>query len=398
MITKVITIEELKQMFVEILLGKTDKVTRVSDHSVLNGIAFGAAKVAQKAIKDIALIETHLFPDSAFGSGLDEVAEIWGIPARFGETKSSVYLRIVADPGTVYLHEVCEFLGSNGIAFVLTEDITIDDEGYGYYKVVSRELGSKTNVDPLSINNVSPAPQGHKYVINEFYATGGRDFESDEFFRSRIKNGYNLLSVGTIEMLKQAFISVDERVLNVYFGGIKSGSVYIYVVSQNGVDFTQDDLDTMLEQTAKYFNLSDLRDFDEFTGVILKNVEYDPIDIEIRLEMFNNYDIDEIRIGIQTKISNQLNYNYWNFKNKGKIEIENLISLAKRQRGVKFVSDSGFKINGENQNYYVERLRLPRIRSFLLLDLNGNLISNSTGTLLPYYYPSEYNENVNAIL
>ena len=44
MITQIIPTQELKQIFLEVLLNKTDKVTDVSEESVLNGIAFGCAK------------------------------------------------------------------------------------------------------------------------------------------------------------------------------------------------------------------------------------------------------------------------------------------------------------------------------------------------------------------
>ena len=48
MITKVTSIQSLKQMFIEILLNKTDKLTDISNESVLNGIAFGVGKIGQK--------------------------------------------------------------------------------------------------------------------------------------------------------------------------------------------------------------------------------------------------------------------------------------------------------------------------------------------------------------
>ena len=41
MITKITSVDELKQIWLEIFLNKTDKVSDVSDESVLNGIAYG---------------------------------------------------------------------------------------------------------------------------------------------------------------------------------------------------------------------------------------------------------------------------------------------------------------------------------------------------------------------
>lgn len=62
MITKPnLTLEVLKNLWAELLLNKTDKVSDISDNSVLNAVAFANAKVAQKAIKDIAIVESQLF-------------------------------------------------------------------------------------------------------------------------------------------------------------------------------------------------------------------------------------------------------------------------------------------------------------------------------------------------
>ena len=65
MITKIIPVNELKQMFLEIFLNKTDKVNDVSQESVLNGFAFGCAKVGQKCLVNQAIVEGHIFPDTA---------------------------------------------------------------------------------------------------------------------------------------------------------------------------------------------------------------------------------------------------------------------------------------------------------------------------------------------
>jgi hypothetical protein len=37
----------------------------------------------------------------------------------------------------------------------------------------------------------------------------------------------------------------------------------------------------------------------------------------------------------------------------------------------------------------VDNNKLPRFRSFLMLDLDGNILSNVTGSLNPVYYPAD---------
>ena len=89
MITKIVPVSELKQMFLEILLNKTDKVSDISDDSVLNGIAFGCAKVGQRLLVNQSIVEGHLFPDTAYGIYLDNIESIRGISPCFGSCGST---------------------------------------------------------------------------------------------------------------------------------------------------------------------------------------------------------------------------------------------------------------------------------------------------------------------
>ncbi len=187
MITKIQTLEQLKSLFLEILLNKTDKLSDVSDNSNINATAYGVSKVAQKAIKDIAIVESHLFPDSAYGDYLDNAAILFGVPERFEASGSSTFIRLVADEGTEYIAGTHYFSNVNGIQFELTEDVTIGELGWAYAPIRSVSTGESTNVEPNSITTVSPVPSGHIGCSNEYQAIGGMDEESDELFRQRIK-------------------------------------------------------------------------------------------------------------------------------------------------------------------------------------------------------------------
>ena len=87
--TLISTVQELKDIILEILFTKTDKVSKVSNTSILNALAYGNAKVGQRALKDIALIESQLFPEYATGEYLDAVAARYGIFTRLGSNPSA---------------------------------------------------------------------------------------------------------------------------------------------------------------------------------------------------------------------------------------------------------------------------------------------------------------------
>lgn len=391
MIIKVPSIEELKQIWAEIFFLKQDKVTKISDHSVLSGMAYGIAKVGQKAVKDIAIVESHILPNSAYGIYLDNIADNFGISPRFPASGSSTYIRVVGAPGTLYKEDTHTFSNTAGVDFSLVGDFVIGDSGFGYIKVKSVQEGGYTNVDPLSINRLNPVPSGHSYVINEYIATGGRDSESDDDFRKRIKEGVNIIARGTISMLEQVFMKINPNILKIYKQGINDlGQVVLAILTQNGVDLSEEELDLILQEGESYFNLTELKPYgSQSYGIVLKNIEFQPIDISFRAEIFNSYVVDEIRKEMQIKISKYFDYRTWD-SNKMKIEWDDLLMICKNVKGVKYIPDQYFTPRTDVQ---VDKAMLPRVRSFTIWDLQGNILNNTINKLQPVFFPNQQDYN-----
>lgn len=387
MITKLTSSEELEQLFAEILINKSQgKVNKVSPHSVLSGVASGVAKIGQKTLKEIALIESATFPDSANGEMLDFIAQKSGVAPRFGASGSSTYVRISADEGTTYTKGVNIFATDSGINFDLEENVTIGSAGFVYAKVESTGSGSETNVDPFKINRILVEPTGHKKVLNEYKATGGRGIEQDDVFRVRIKEGANILAKGTLASLEQAFNKINNNVLKIFYQGLNElGKPVLTIVTQNGVDLTDGQLDDLLGRAGEFLSLTDLRPFgEESYGIILKNVEYQPIDISFRLSLYQNTDPDEIRKEIQVRISKLLDFRFWNPERK--VEWDDLLSEVKNTPGVKYVPDQNFF---PRVDVSIERGKLPRLRGFLMLNLGGEIIIDRQNNIDPVFYPAE---------
>ena len=380
------TSKERKELFVEAMLNKTDKVTKISPNSVLSGVAFGISKVAGKAEKDIFLAVSQLFPDHAYGDQLDQVAENFGIAPRFLQSGSSTYLRLVGDAGTQYNVNTHIFSGSTGIQFLLEENIVIGSIGFTYAKVRSIDLGLSSNVDPGGISKVVPEPIGHQYVVNEYISTGGRENESDYDFRNRIKEGANILAKSTLSSLEQAMMKINSNVLRVFFyGRDDNGKLVLAIQSQNGINFNQQELDELLDKADKFMAFTELRPYGtQSLGVKLRNAEYDPIDISFRCQLLNNYDPDKVRKEIQINISKYLDFR--NFKQGGLVEWDNILEIVKRTKGVKYVPDQYFYPNNDIQT---NRVKIVRLRGFLMLNLEGSVISSLTNTLSSVYYPQQ---------
>ena len=385
MITKITPVEELKQIFLEIFLNKTDKVSDVSDDSVLNAIAYGNAKLTQRTLTNQAIIEGHIFPDSAYGEYLDNLAAIRGVAPRFGAVGSTTYVRVTADEGTSYIAGIHTFTSTSGIVFDLEESGVVGINGYAYLKVRSQQSGLNTNVDALSINKVSPIPQGHISVINEYAATGGSDQESDTLFRERIKTNMNQMSRTTLSYLEQVFMKINPRVLRLHKGGIDSdGKFNLIVVSVNGQNFTTAEFDEILSKSEEYLSLSELlREGSDF-ALKLNNVDWLPVDIEFRADIDPAYDIDSVRRNIQIQMNKLFDYRFWKYGDK--IEWENMLYAAKNVEGVRYVPDTHFYPQADIN---VPKYRLPRIRGFIMRDLDGNIIEDNNGVLSDVFYPNE---------
>lgn len=387
MITQLTTIEELKEMFVEALINQTNAVTKVSDMSGLNGIAFGNAKLAQKAIKDVAILEGHLFPDVAYGVYLDNYARLNGVGQRFGARQSSTYVRVVGDPGTSYIPGTNAFTSSTGVLFDLEKPFVIGSFGYGYVKVRSQTTGISTNVDALTISSVTNPPPGHQYCVNEYQANFGLDVESDDTFRKRIKEGPDILSRGTLSNLEQIFMKINENVLKVFYTGRDAtGKIIISILTVNGIDLNTSELNDILIRAEKFLSISEMRSVDGSgtINMILQNVLWFPIDISFRVTLDPSFNPDDIRKDIQVRISKYLDYRYW--QQGQSVYWSDLLNIVKFTDGVRFVNDNLFY---PSVDVIINSTMLPRLRGFLMLDMSGNIIQDFQNNLNPIYYPNE---------
>lgn len=391
------TISLLKSLFIELFLNKTDKVSDISDNSVVNATAFGVAKVGQKCLKDVAIVAARIFPDTASGNDLDIAAQLFGVSPRKGAIGSSTYVKVIAEQGTEYKAGESEFVSQNGIRFLIEQGVTVGPNGYEYIKVRSAGTGSQTNVQPNTINNITNAPVGHKSCTNEYYAIGGRDTEDDETFRIRIRNNLNILSIGTREYFTQVFQNIDDRVLMFFnFGVNESAKLQLALSTQNGIEFTETELANLLERAAPYFPLSDRNKHGDTIGITLTNVNWHIVGgtrgVEFMVDIDPNFDPNEVRLAIQIAMTKYLDFRYW--VPGSKVEWDDLLGIVKNTEGVRYVQDSTFYPHTDEM---VPIDSLPRIKRFAMRNLKGKEIfsngEDDTIPLSPIFYPSDYGGN-----
>lgn len=398
--TKIYSIDELKEFFIQILLNKTDKVSKISDNSVLNAISFGVAKIAQKGMKDTALLESELFPEYAYGEYLDKIVERSGVVPRQKNIGSSVWLRLVAVPGSVYDCKSAKFFTKSGYTFKLDNSITVPDSGYVYVGAKSIETGSSTNVNANSITKAAGVPEGHLYVTNEVPAKGGVDIESDESVLNRLLQNFNNFAFDTLSKLRSVFMMLNPLVLDVKKIGVdsKTGKIKLGIITVNGCSLTSEELSYLLKNSTHYLSLVDSgslnEDFNE-PNIILQMV--DPVEtvLDFRVDVYESTNIDKLRTDILIQITKLFDFRTWE---PGKtIEWGALYSLVRNQEGVKSLPsiDFNFSETGEGQvDVKVPRERYPVLKGFIMRGLDGNILPGGQATIIPYYYSSDYYPNV----
>lgn len=393
MITKIYTQEELERVIVETILNNTDKVTKVSDESVLSAFSYAMAKVAQKALKEVALVEAHLLPDAAYGVHLDTVAGFNGIPERYPATKSHTYVRLNGATGTTYTAGVHVFSGNGGTSFELLQTTSIGGNGYAYAPVRSLSTGASSKVNPFQINKVNPIPGGHISVFNEYMAVGGTDEESDEDFRRRIKNGANIGATGTLSRIEAIFQKINPSILRVLFYGLTSDQkIKLGVVTRDGGLLNTTELNTLINGCNQYLCLTEYSQ-QNLPGIAVVNVEKYEIDVEIWLSTNPSVSTDQIRKDIQVQFSKYVDWRFWDWTKK--VEWDNLLEIVKRTYGVEYVSDHNFI---PNTDIMIQYNVLPVFRSFLIKDLSGNIISDNNGIQNPVFYQVQSNTDLQNII
>lgn len=389
MITKLNnTISFLKNLWIETFINKTDKVSDITDNSVLNATAYATAKVAQKALKDVAIVEAQIFPEEASGEYLDRAATLFGATPRKGALGSSTYIRVYAKSGTTYTKGVNVFVSTNGVRFPIEETLIVGDLGYGYVKVKSESVGAFTNVDPNSIVTLTPIPNGHIECTNEYYAVGGRDEEDDEMFRIRILNHQNVYAEGTLEKLVQILQNIDSRVLKIMFVGVMEDSfIHIQIATQNGQELTYQELQTLLEGATPYFGVGDMIVSGRLMGIKFENASWYEVGgekgIDFRCELEAGYDIAAVRKNIQVGMTKYLDWRFW--EPGRQVEWDNLLEITKNTEGVKYVADQDFYPKVDEP---VSEWLLPRIKKFVMRDLEGNVLFDMENQFSPVFYPA----------
>lgn len=385
LLTEVLTIADLKSLYVETFLNHTSKVSKISDLSVLNAHAFGIAKIFQKDLKDTAILESQIFPELSSNGYLDNAAKLVGVDSRLTASGSSTHVLVYADPATVYVPGDSIFVSNQGVTFNIVSVVIVGSNGYAYIPVRSSSVGSNTNVNALSINQILNPPLGHLYCTNEYEATGGRDNENDEDFKVRISMFREFSAKGSFSNLLSNLNTLDSDILGIRKSGYtEDGKIIISIVTCNGKWYSDDELSSFESQLSSFMNISDVDDQAGVLGIKLQNIGWHIVGgasgVDFRLDIMSGYSDVDIRRSIQIQLTKYFDFRYFD---KNKVEWDDLLQIVKNIKGVKYVPDEFFLPNVDTE---IEKYKLPRIVKFVMRDMTGSILYDNNDSILPIYY------------
>ena len=370
MLTKLYTIDELKQQFfIGMRNNCGDKITKISTLSVINGFTYAISKLVQHVIKSAAQIEAKLFPASANQIALSDIALRDGVSAQRGANGSSVVLLFIANSG-VYYPAGTLINSTNGIVFVTLADLTIESNGYGYVLANSNTQGFVTNVLANSITLYSGTPPtGHISVTNPFMAIGGVDIESTYDFKNRIMNVVFLLSRNTESFYESLIVNSNSNVLRIYTKSSNSianiNTFEITLVKTDLGIFSDVDILSIQNAIFDYLPLSDR----DNVKINLMNIDYTYFNIYVPIRLTSGYTLLQVATAMQDSLSSFLDLSQWQFGQQ--VYFDDILEICRNTDGVDAIIDTNFiPLN----DIIVSANSLPRINLFTIVDVISNTI------------------------
>lgn len=246
--------EEILQRMINRVVARTD-LSDLTDSSAVKHVLAAVAREMDDTHFQITRLTDLFSIDRATGADLDErAADIQpAVVRRQGARRAVgtvVFSRAVAAATTVVIPTGTIVRTANGTSFRTTAQaqITVASpevvSGHGVGR--DSNLVSATAVEPGSIGNVAPntirkfasKPAGVDEVTNVTAFTTGRDQESDDEFRDRLKQFIASLSRSTVDSLESIVLGVEDPTplsdkivvfSHVFEDPIDRGNVIVYV-------------------------------------------------------------------------------------------------------------------------------------------------------------------------
>lgn len=349
----------------------------------LRGYITAVALKIRDLYRELTIVRRKLFLNTCSGTDLDTYAEQIGVdPLRRGSSKAGVLLLFTGTSGTVIplgTRVVCDLtnigyvtksqitLGSANPSFITSGAINVATANVGDVVWAECEVGGEIgNVPAHSISVITVA---NVKVTNPSPAQGGRDLESDQQFRYRIKNYVKLLNKNTQKYYEALCMKYNANVLRVLVepNPATIDGIIINVLTKSGAPLTASELQQLSAQIYA--------EQKAFTEVTCINVAFTLITVDERatLKSENGVAVNPEKHYADTAGALAAYFDWSKWEWGGKVSRDNVFVICDTVPQTDDIELESFKINGSTvSSILIPYNSLPYFQALSLTDKSGS--------------------------
>jgi mannose/fructose/N-acetylgalactosamine-specific phosphotransferase system component IIB len=387
------TIEkELAEVFASLNEDREEKykVTFLGITGVVRGIFTAMAYKLREVWHDYTQLKRKLFINTCSGSDLDIYVEERGIERRGANPSGALILfkgvdttvvpinTVITDPVSKKTYETRQqiTLGSKNNDFVYDGNINIDSVNIGDIAWAEcTEDGVIGNTQSDSLISVSLADI--TAVTNPAPTQGGKDIESDDDLRSRMKNYTKVLNHNTQAYYEAVCQDLDIRVLRTlaHKDHTQPDAIIITIVTKSGVPLTAAELNTLAD------NIYDAQQ--SFTKITCNNMAFTLITVSerVKLKEVNGVAVDNDKYFVDTAdyLANYFDWSKWEFGQN--ISLDDVLLVCESVPQTDDIQLSSFMVNGsDDTTINIPENSLPYFSSLIVNDITGSVPVEKSNT------------------
>ena len=357
---------EIEQELIQDLVVAQDEITYFGKGGVARSILHSIARRLAELWFDYGQKIKALFLGTSIGTDLDTYGENRGI-IRLGACSSRVLLVFIGTGGTI-VPEGTEITGDHGIVFKTSCQLNMGTDGnlaFAGAALASSVLaesvtkGVITKVAENTLNTLVNPIAGVNTVNNPLPAYYGKDEETDEEYRYRIKYQISILNKTTQDFITEGCKEANEDICRVFTEkAIGENKINVYVIKRSG---------SYLTTSEKSYILSYLND----RWIILPQIEIldlpvTNVDVSLKVRAMPGYTLEQLFINCADGITDYLDFRTWVLGED--VDSDDILQICLNAEGVDDIDVPNF-IPGSNIE--VDYNGIPMLRTMTMVDMDN---------------------------
>lgn len=365
---------QLLKDLIGIFVSQTEKVTSFGKDGIVRGIFHSVSNVVSEMWNDLYQTKRQMQLTTAEGNDLIEFGERRGVPKN-AAAKSSVVLIFNGPDNTVISAGTnIKSIIDSSIVYTTKVEITLGSANPNIVRPIkansigdiviaeSVATGSQTSVDVNELTVIDPEIAGVT-VTNLVPSSGGKDIESDDEYRERIKNIIDSLAQGTQAFYEALAMKADSTVMKAKAIKSQYGGVDVYLVKNSLGDYDNSELSTIASYIYDYQKA--------FQNISCKNAIRRSIEVRGKFLIKSGYTNDQVFSAIASKIASYIS---GIFKFTTTVKFIDLVNEIAEAEGLTSIDLSNFYLNGAQADIYLTSVEVPVFTHLLFIDSFNNVI------------------------